>query len=36
MGKTKAIVVVMAIVLVIVIYLFLDKVTEILTSFGVV
>jgi hypothetical protein len=36
MGKTKAIIVVMAIVLVIVIYLFLDKIEEILTSFGVV
>lgn len=36
MSKTKAIVAVMAIVLVVVIYLFLNKIDEILSGFGVI
>ena len=36
MSKTKAVIVVMAVVLVIVLYLFMDKINEILSSFGVV
>ncbi len=35
MSKTSVIIVVTAIILVVVLYLFMDKIQEILTSFGV-
>ena len=36
MGKTSAIIIVVVIILIIVLYLFTDKIQEILTTFGVV